>query len=643
MIFSLARPINQRFRWALLFAWAVMLPCLLASLTTQAKAVNERTDYIDQRSFLDDPLGSLTLADVMSRPRTGPTAFTPYTGLVSRGNSDSVLWLKVEMGPDAHAQESLVLVVQPAHLRQVDVFTQSADGSWGLHRTGTSVAYGQRPRPDVSFAVDLERAPPTGATVYLRLQSPTAMIPFVRVLMPDESVAVDTKLHMMLAAYSAGGVLFSCLALIAWRASKDPIWLLGALFDVSSAALSWLQMGFAGKYLLSDQPAMASALVPIIVVVHATLAYLFLWRLLKALDAPRWAYGLYPVALIAMLGVVGLMFMGRTAAALMTNNLLLLVCSAVGSVSVWFYSFSDKVLIRLYRLWSTSTLLYLLVYVLPILKISVPSQLSLYPLLPTNLFTVMLFTAIMARRLQMQLRESAQAEQKRQAADQQLKVEQTMHAETAGLLGMILHEVKNPLTSIRMATSTLSSGRPMDDADRAKRLANIQLAVDGIDDVLESCMAVDKLERGRLVLDPQPVEMIEFLRHWVDSSDEPGRITLTAPETLHAVVDMRLCLLLVRNLLDNATKYSPAGAPVECAVSRDEDQIVVRVTNPVGRVGAPDASVVFTKYYRAPQAMYLPGTGLGLYWVDRVITLIGGSVHCTTVSDQVRFEMRMPC
>lgn len=640
MIFVPFFRVGRFWRVWVLLALAVGLWALAAG-AAWATAQDARADFIEQRFFLDDPTGQLSLADVMARPLVGPTAFKPYTGLVSRGNSNRALWLKLDVAPQAH--DALVLLVQPAHLRQVDVYTQSAGGQWVQHRTGTSVAYSQRPRPDVSFALDLQTVPHTSATVYLRLTSPTAMIPSVRVLLPDESVAVDTKLHMLLAAYSAVGLLMSALAVVAWRASGDRIWLLGAAFDVASVTLAWLQMGFAGKYLFPDQPALASALVPFINVFHAGLAYLVFWRLLKALGAPRWAQWFYITPLVASLGVFGLLFSGQVATALLANNLVVLVWSVLGGIFCWVYSFDDKVLTRLYRVLTTALVLYLLFFFLPILKVFAPTQINLYPSMPTNLFTVLVFTAIMARRLQLQLREKAVAEQQRQDAHQRLQVEQALHAETAGLLGMILHEVKNPLTSIRMAASTLSSGRPMGDDDRAKRLTNIQRAIDGIDDVLESCMAVDKLERGQLVLDPQRVDVIEFLREWLATSDDRHRITLAAPDTLHAVVDMRLCLLLVRNLVDNALKYSPDGAPVLCAVVKDEGLIIVRVTNPIGRAGAPDPNAVFTKYYRAPRAMYLPGTGLGLYWVNRVVTLIGGSAQFSAVENLVRFELRIPC
>jgi hypothetical protein len=213
-----------------MLAWLFGFLCLFAADVLQAQGASERDDWVTQRYFLDDPSGALTFADVQGRQ------FTEFAGLLSRGNSDRALWLRLQVAP--HERQDLVLLVQPAHLKQVDVYSQDTNGQWVTHTTGTSVAYSQRPSPEINFVVRLAPQPEQSSTVYVRLKSPTAMIPFARVVSLRSSIDFDTKLHMGLAAYTAVGLLFSCISLVAWKSSGDRLWLFGALFDVTSVCMA---------------------------------------------------------------------------------------------------------------------------------------------------------------------------------------------------------------------------------------------------------------------------------------------------------------------------------------------------------------------------------------------------------------------
>ncbi len=55
--------------------------------------------------------------------------------------------------------------------------------------------------------------------------------------------------------------------------------------------------------------------------------------------------------------------------------------------------------------------------------------------------------------------------------------------------------------------------------------------------------------------------------------------------------------------------------------------IVVRIENPIGMAGLPDARRVFDKYYRASGAHHLSGSGLGLYIVKALAEKLGGTIH----------------
>jgi two-component system sensor histidine kinase MprB len=100
----------------------------------------------------------------------------------------------------------------------------------------------------------------------------------------------------------------------------------------------------------------------------------------------------------------------------------------------------------------------------------------------------------------------------------------------------------------------------------------------------------------------------------------------------------------VDNLLANATKYSPPGAPVEVEVSRQDGR--VRLTVRDRGVGIPPAELrrIFRPGYRASTASGVPGSGLGLAAVQAVVRAHGGQVAVeSTVGATTTVEVRLPC
>jgi two-component system sensor histidine kinase MprB len=93
----------------------------------------------------------------------------------------------------------------------------------------------------------------------------------------------------------------------------------------------------------------------------------------------------------------------------------------------------------------------------------------------------------------------------------------------------------------------------------------------------------------------------------------------------------------VTNLLDNAAKWSPAGAAVEVSVEGGE--VVVRDHGP--GIAPEDSAHVFDRFWRAANARHLPGSGLGLSIVKQVAEAHGGSVTLEHPSDGgARFRLQ---
>jgi signal transduction histidine kinase len=97
--------------------------------------------------------------------------------------------------------------------------------------------------------------------------------------------------------------------------------------------------------------------------------------------------------------------------------------------------------------------------------------------------------------------------------------------------------------------------------------------------------------------------------------------------SVEALADAELLRLALRQLLDNACKYSPAGSAIKIAIELQHEAVAVRVWNSGSLVPASERARIFERFYRSPEARHLaPGSGLGLYVARKIAQAHGGDL-----------------
>jgi signal transduction histidine kinase len=135
----------------------------------------------------------------------------------------------------------------------------------------------------------------------------------------------------------------------------------------------------------------------------------------------------------------------------------------------------------------------------------------------------------------------------------------------------------------------------------------------------------------------------QYQEHWTDrklslSKDVPAAEVLA---------DAELLRLAVRQLLDNACKYSPSGAVVKIGITAQQEVVTLRVWNSGNPLPVKERTRIFERFYRGTEARQVaPGSGLGLYVARKIIQAHGGSLDLesedTPNSEGVSFRMTMP-
>jgi two-component system sensor histidine kinase MprB len=184
------------------------------------------------------------------------------------------------------------------------------------------------------------------------------------------------------------------------------------------------------------------------------------------------------------------------------------------------------------------------------------------------------------------------------------------------------HELRTPLTSLRTNIEVLANGGALTAEDRAQLLHDVIEQVGELTDVVSELTV---LARGQ-----EQDEATEEVRLDLLTEDAMRRTTRNHPGvSFEADLDPTSVVgapagleRAIVNLLDNAAKWSPAGAPIEVGLHGGE--LTVRDHGP--GIAEEDAPHVFERFYRATAARSMPGSGLGLAIVRRVAEAHGGSV-----------------
>ena len=203
----------------------------------------------------------------------------------------------------------------------------------------------------------------------------------------------------------------------------------------------------------------------------------------------------------------------------------------------------------------------------------------------------------------------------------------------ANLLRAISHDLRTPLTSISgSASNLLTNYQKMDDAIRMQTFTDIYDDSMWLINLVENLLAVTRIE-GEQVNLPRSVELIdeviaEALRHINRKSKEHTIRVSSSQELLLAHIDTKLIVQVIINLIDNAIKYTPVDSVIEIYTKKEENWIIVSVSD--NGPGIPDEqkTKVFEMFYSGANQISdsRRSLGLGLSLCKTIITAHGGTI-----------------
>ncbi len=201
------------------------------------------------------------------------------------------------------------------------------------------------------------------------------------------------------------------------------------------------------------------------------------------------------------------------------------------------------------------------------------------------------------------------------------------------LIANVSHELRTPLGLIKISCSSLM----MDDAkfDREtqqKFLHSIDEETGKLERIVEHLLDLGRMESGRLRLDKQSTNLCELAENVVramETLSAQHRLVGSLPsEPLFSTVDAKRIEQVLRNLLDNAIKYSPEGGTITLQGSQDDSQIVFSVSDEGIGIPSEEWNRIFERFHRVENEITRRqrGAGLGLAVCRGIVEAHGGHI-----------------
>ena len=558
-----------------------------------------------------------------------------------KGWGEARRWMRVRIAAQSEpTPELLALQVQPHFLGRIDLHQQSPEGLWQHRSAGNQLPGSQ------AFAVlggyEFPLTPhPQEQLLYLEVQSQNV-----------HAIGLKVKTHWRADQAVPGlgrvdiGVQLGLLAMVALLAmigfALHPQRVMGrfALSSVNMLLCMASGSGLLALTWLQDHPKLDELLFHTLVCLRVSLWIWVSQALIDTYKPPTW-FGKACGALHAAVAVaVALNLLGFQTA---TYALMLPLLLATPVVLAWATWRTQEVPAPFKRILTGGPLLSGALIVLVLVLALLPPwafDAARYAAWMTDIANALVLLSLVVLQQRSQLTQLQDVREELMRARLQSDFERRLLAERQVLIDMLVHELKNPLASIRLALASLFAPSQVHEQANARRLHNIQRSIEDMTNVLERCELMNSLEQEQPDTDLSEVELATLLQDLVNATAEPQRFRLSlTPATVHSHPDF--LRLVASNLLDNALKYSPPGSAIDVELHAGTTMVQLKVRNLVETEMQPDPDKIFSRYYRHPKAQQVRGTGLGLFLVREICQKMGAQIAFKGSAGTVQLSLEL--
>lgn len=612
------------------------LMILLCAFTAQAN------DLVTERGWVEDPSGAMSLSEIKKAKESPLT-----TQLFSKGYSQSAFWIRMRIDPsrlEDSSVQTLVVRIRPPYQDQIWIYDSLAAKD-KVRVTGDYYDWAK----DEYRSLNLNFVIPVGSEprdIWFRIKASVSTLTFIEVMTPEQVRAADRKQEIATMLYLSALLVCFGWAVLTRINRKDKLLSFYLIREFVVILYALAILGYVRVFSSGWLPAgWVDQVTNLLAFTFITTLIWFDWQLIREFKPNRWIERLHGGLIFFLPIAVLLMMIGKTNEAARLSSFvviayMVLAISSVLSTQAWKQArhapqeqqpaCSKGFLVFIYAF----AILVALLHRLPVMGASSGNDLFFYFNLVYPLLTSITLMILIQKRLFQQAKNQQEKQRLLELAEIEVSKERAQRKEQANFLKMLAHEMKTPLSVVRMAVG--SKALPANTHEVVER------AVTDMDGIIERLLQVERLEDESIDIQHQSIDLLEMVKGLSLSLPEGNRIHLLMQDRVSIESDPQLVRVILSNLLDNALKYSSQDSRVTISLRSEGSQVFIEVENTVGSAGIPDSGQVFKKYYRSALAHQRTGSGLGLYLVKSLVTLLRGRIEYLPEDKSVRFVVYLP-
>jgi signal transduction histidine kinase len=218
-------------------------------------------------------------------------------------------------------------------------------------------------------------------------------------------------------------------------------------------------------------------------------------------------------------------------------------------------------------------------------------------------------------------------------------------------LAVLAHELRNPLAPLRTGVDLLMHVLEQPSPVVSRTLAAMNRQLDHIVRLIDDLLDVSRISRGVLELKKERTDLAALVQSAVETfratyDQKKVSLAIDAPASVHGVVDPTRIAQIIGNLLHNALKYTREGGKVSVALTREDGNALIRVTDDGMGIPPDQLERVFEMFTSIERTMPTadPGAGIGLALAQRLAQMHGGSLSAWSAGEGhgTRFMLTVP-
>ena len=215
------------------------------------------------------------------------------------------------------------------------------------------------------------------------------------------------------------------------------------------------------------------------------------------------------------------------------------------------------------------------------------------------------------------------------------------------LVSDISHQVKTPVSNLKMVTDTLLT-RSVSEAERIDFIRGIRVQTDKLDFLFQALVKTSRLETGIIRLEKKAGRIYDTVAQAMSgivyaAEKKQIGVSVDCPENLMVAHDSKWTSEALFNLLDNAVKYTPIGGKIDVTVEQWEMYLEIKVTDTGKGISESNQAAIFRRFYREEEVHEQPGVGIGLYLAREIITQQGGYIKVVSeLGEGASFSIMLP-